>query len=456
MDSFKKLGLKKEILDVIEEMHFKEPSEIQEKSIPFVLQGEDVIGNAATGSGKTFAFGSGLVQNLSPKKGVQGLVLTPTRELAEQITKVMKIFAKKTGLRIQEVYGGVSFDRQVEGIERSEIIIGTPGRILDHLKQRTLDLSKVSILVLDEADRMVDMGFLPDVEQIMQRCPEKKQTLLFSATMSPDIEYIEKKYMKDTKHVSVKKYVDPGKLKQYYYDVPTNLKFSLLVQLLKQERSGIIMIFCNTRSMVDLIDQNLKDNKINSHAIHGGLTQGRRGKVIDSMHNNEVDILICTDVAARGLDIKGVSHVYNFDCPKTPEEYIHRIGRTARAGEDGLAITLISNKDYDNFRRVLEDHSLKLEQKELPNIDQIFFRTRMNDRRDRGRSRFGRGERRTSVDREFRPRGRFNNRSGGRDNRGPRRDNGRNEGRRPRRDDRNSRRDNRRSDSPRRSFQKRY
>jgi ATP-dependent RNA helicase DeaD len=387
MNEFAELGLGNEIIDVLESMGFKKPSEIQKKSIPSVLKGKDVIGNAATGSGKTLAFACGLIQNLIPGGGVQGLVLTPTRELAEQISRVIKNFAKNTKLGIQEVYGGASMDKQIRGIRKSEIIIGTPGRTLDHLMKKTLDLSKVKILVLDEADRMVDMGFLRDVEEIIKKNPKNRQILLFSATTSKDVEHIEKKYMNSPEQVTVEVYVDPEKLKQEYYDCGTTYKFPLLVHLLKKEKAGLIMVFCNTRSMVDALDRNLSKNKISSQAIHGGLTQGKRGRIIDKMHNNEVDVLVCTDVAARGLDIKGVTHVYNFDCPKSSEEYIHRIGRTARVGNDGKAITLLSNRDYDNFRNVIEDSSIKIEKKELPKVERVFFELREN-RRSTGRNNY--------------------------------------------------------------------
>jgi len=366
MDEFKKLGLGKKILDVLEELKFEKPTDIQEKTIPLIMKGRDVIGNAATGSGKTLAFASGIIEKVTPRGGIQALVLAPTRELAEQISKATKLFAKKTPLRMQEIYGGVGFEGQIAGVKKAEVIIGTPGRILDHLQRGTFDFMELKVLVLDEADRMVDMGFLPDVEKIIGQCPKKRQTLLFSATSSPDVAYIEKKYMRDPVTVVVKQYIDASKLHQCYYDVQNHMKFSLLVHLLKKEKSGIVMIFCNTRKNVDMIAMNLRRYKFDPQAIHGGLTQSRRNKVIEQLHNNETEILICTDVAARGLDIKGVTHIYNYDSPKTSEEYIHRVGRTARAGENGMAISIVSQRDYDNFRRVMEDDSLEIERREVP------------------------------------------------------------------------------------------
>ncbi|MEK6926310.1 MAG: DEAD/DEAH box helicase [Nanoarchaeota archaeon] len=368
---FKKLGLSDKILGALKEMKFVEPTPIQKATIPIILQGEDVIGNASTGSGKTLAFASGIIEKCVPGKGIQALVLAPTRELVEQITKVMREFAEKTQLNIQEIYGGVSISRQITESKYADVIIGTPGRILDHLQRKTFDFFDLKILVLDEADRMVDMGFLKDMEKILWQCPKKRQTLLFSATSSNDTDYIEKKYMISPKQISVEKYVDAGHLKHYYYDVPGHLKFSLLVHLLKQEKSGRIMVFCNTRKNVDLISMNLMRYGVNSHSLHGGLEQKKRSRIMSSFHDREAEILVCTDVAARGIDVEGVSHVYNYDIPKTSEEYIHRVGRTARAGKTGMAVSIVSSYDYENFNKVNMDDSLNIEQKELPKIESL-------------------------------------------------------------------------------------
>jgi ATP-dependent RNA helicase DeaD len=395
MDEFKKLGLGKNIIDSLRNLNFKIPTDIQRETIPTILKGVDVIGNAATGSGKTLAFASGIIEKCIPRKGVQALVLAPTRELVEQISKVIRVFAKNSQINIQEVYGGASLEKQIRGIRNAEVVIGTPGRTLDHLKRRTLNLICLKILVLDEADRMVDMGFLPDMERILSQCPTKRQTMLFSATTSPDTLYIEKKYMQSPKHITVETYVDASHLQQYYYDTPSQLKFSLLIHLLKKERSGIVMVFCNTRRNVDLVSKNLDRYGIHSQALHGGLEQKKRSRVMDSLHKKEADILICTDVAARGLDIDGVTHIYNYDVPKTSEEYIHRIGRTARAGKKGMAVSILSDRDYENFRKVLSDDSLKIEAKELPKLESFAprfqedrssnYRSRDNYRRNNSR-----------------------------------------------------------------------
>lgn len=374
MKTFKELGLDKNLLKILEEIGFDEPTEIQEKVIPLVLAGKDVIAESATGSGKTLAFGMPIIQNLKPQKELQVLILTPTRELAEQDSKFLKIFSKYSPLKIVTVYGGVSIGMQIEDLEKADIVIGTPGRVLDHIRRKTINLSKIKILVLDEADRMLDMGFIHDVTDIIYQCPKNRQSLLFSATISYDITKIAERYMINPVNVSAESYVDPSKLKQVFYDVPTNEKFSLLVYLLKEESSKLVMVFCNTKRTADFTGNNLSRYGFDALTLHGDLNQNQRKRILEHFHKSEKFILVCTDVAARGLDIKNVSHVYNYDSPKTSIEYIHRIGRTARAGKDGKAITLLSERDYDNFRRVSNDSSLDIEQIQLPEFEKVFVR----------------------------------------------------------------------------------
>ncbi|MBS3072273.1 DEAD/DEAH box helicase [Candidatus Pacearchaeota archaeon] len=371
LEKFEKLGLKENLLKVLAELKFTNPTDIQEKSIPLVLEGKNVIGSASTGSGKTLAFGAGIFNITQIGKGVQALVLVPTRELCEQDAKSLKFFSKNYGFNIAEVYGGVSLENQVRKIKISEIVVGTPGRILDHLRRGSLNFERLKILVLDEADRMVDMGFLPDVEKIIQACPKERQNLMFSATISQDVEYIARKYMGKTVNISAESNVDPSKLEQIFYDVPTSVKFSLLFHLLKEEKSDLVMVFCNTRRNADTIANNLKRFGLEAVAIHGGLAQNKRSNIMENFHSSKTKILICTDVAARGLDIKGVSHVYNYDIPPSIQEYIHRIGRTARAGKDGKAVNIISKNDYMNFQNIREDSKTEIKQKELPEFETV-------------------------------------------------------------------------------------
>lgn len=396
MEKFKELGINEELLKIIRDEKYTEPTEIQKETIPMVIAGKDVIARAATGSGKTLAFGAGLIQKAVRGNGVQALIMTPTRELAEQVSQVLRNFSKHFGLHVTEVYGGVGYSPQIAKLKTAEIVVGTPGRILDHLRQGTLNLKGLKTLVLDEADRMLDMGFIKDITTIVDQCPKDRQTLLFSATISPDIQHMSKRYMIAPTFVSVESYVDASKLAQTYYDVPTNQKFSLLVHLLKQERTGLVMVFCNTRRNADFIGRNLKRERINAVIIHGGLSQNRRTNVMELFSSNEATILICTDVAARGLDIKNVSHVYNYDLPTSPNDYIHRIGRTARAGKEGMAVSLVSGRDYENFRNILEDDSLKIKQEDLPEFPPVFVKFH-DDGEDEGRGgggrRFGGGQR---------------------------------------------------------------
>jgi len=378
MEQFKKLGLSEEILKSIIEHKFGSPTEIQAKTIPLVLAGKDVIAGASTGSGKTLAFGAGIIQNCQHRKVIQALVLVPTRELADQVGKSIKMFSRYKHLEIAEIFGGVSMGPQLEKLETADVVVGTPGRILDHMSRGTIDFGDVKILVLDEADRMLDMGFRDDVEKIIQKCPKDRQTLLFSATISHDISKLANKYMDNPVEISAESYVDPSKLKQVYYDVSDAKKFSLLVTLLKEEHAGLIMVFCNTQRNTDFVANNLKENGINAVAIHGGLSQDKRTRIMGMFHSQKVSVLVCTDVAARGLDIKGVSHVYNYDSPRTSDEYIHRIGRTARAGEEGKAINILASRDYENFANIKKRVDFEIEKVELPEIQwvEISFRHR--------------------------------------------------------------------------------
>ncbi len=377
MEQFKKLGIDDAVLRVIQEERFEEPTEIQKKTIPLVIEGKDVMAGSATGSGKTLAFGSGIIQCSKKGAGIQALVLTPTRELAEQVSESMKLFSKHSPLKITSVYGGVAIGPQIERLKTTDIVIGTPGRVLDHITRGTIKFNRVKTLVLDEADRMLDMGFIKDVEKIMRACPKDRQTLLFSATLTGEIQHLSRKYMKNPVSVSVESYVDASKLTQIYYDVDDKMKFSLLVHLLKTEKAWLSMVFCNTQRNTDFVAKNLKASGIKALAIHGGLTQDKRTKIMKQFNSEKAEfVLVCTDVAARGLDIKGVSHIYNYDSPKESNTYIHRIGRTARAGEEGLAITILSSRDYENFRRVLTDRSLEVEREEVPRIERVMIKVK--------------------------------------------------------------------------------
>ncbi len=408
MTKFEELGLSCEILNVLNNAGFEKPSEIQEKTIPLALAGKDIIGGSATGSGKTLAFACPIIENLIPNKSVQALILTPTRELAEQVADSIRKFAKNKKLKVLAIYGGISIESQIRKIPFTDVIVSTPGRTLDHLRRRTLNFSQIKFLVLDEVDRMFDMGFYRDVEMILKQCPEKRQTMLFSATISPDIDYLARKYTKDAIKVSVNSYIDHSKLKQIYYDVESHMKFSLLVHLLNKDKDNLVMIFCSTRRNVDFVADNLKKAGINSKAIHGGLSQNKRLRTLDEFHNEELNVLVCTDVAARGLDIKGVKSIYNYDIPSEAKDYIHRIGRTARAGNEGKAVNILSNRDYENFGKITNDKCLNIVREELPVFETISLQIEPNRNRFRSRNNFGRngnrGNNRYREDKENNPR----------------------------------------------------
>jgi ATP-dependent RNA helicase DeaD len=414
MTTFRDLVTDDFIIKAIDDLGFTEPTEIQAKTIPPGLKGRDLIGQAKTGSGKTFAFGIPIMHNLSTEPHVQALILAPTRELCQQITTEMRKLTKHKRAKIAAVYGGVSINPQIDELEDAQIVVGTPGRIIDHLERGTFDTSRIRVLVLDEADRMFDMGFIDDMERIIRSLPEDRQTMLFSATMPDEIKGLARKYQKDPEHIKTMVHVEENLLPQFYYVVEHNKKFSLLVHLIQNEKPKLAIIFCATRHIADVIASNLQRHRVNAEAIHGGLSQAKRDKVITDFKTGKLHILVATDVAARGLDIKNVSHVLNYDVPKNPEDYIHRIGRTARAGETGKAITLLENRDFEFFQDVLNLPNVTPTELQAENVKSIGFRKHEDgyDGRDGFRGRDG-------------PR---------RDGPGGRREGGRRDGPRPRRD----------------------
>ena len=382
------LQLQPELLKAIKVLGFTEPTQIQAKCIPELKKGKDIVGQSSTGSGKTAAFGLPILEKIQAGKGLQALILTPTRELCVQVSEAIRSFSKFTQIRTTAVYGGVSINPQMDAIRRCDIVVGTPGRILDHLERRTIHFGKVRFLVLDEADKMFEMGFVEDVERIISQIPKERQTLLFSATLSPSINHLVKKYLQNPITIKTETQVAKHLLKQTYYVLKNHEKFSLLSHLIKKNPEGLAIVFCGTRHGVDSVAKNLKTQGIKAMAIHGGLTQNKRSHALDLLKNEHIHILVATDVAARGLDIKNVSYVYNYDVPKTAEEYVHRIGRTARAGAEGDAVTLLAEHDFENFNRVLSDKSLHIIKGELPSFEKVPFQ-RQERSFDRGGPRPG-------------------------------------------------------------------
>jgi len=341
-DSFKNLGLNAELLKAMEAQGFKDPTPIQARAIPLMLQKRDVIGQARTGTGKTIAFAAPIVQLIQPAGFVQALVLTPTRELALQVKKEIEKLGG--GLSILTVYGGQSMDMQLRALKKGvDVVVGTPGRILDHLGRKTISLNRVSILVLDEADRMLDMGFIDDVKEILSHTPKTRQTALFSATMPLPVIKLAKDEMKNPETLLVsrdKQTVD--EVEQQLIMVPAKKKPQKLAEILKRF-NGLALVFCNTKSTCDRIQNHLRRDNINAETLHGNLSQARREQVLQAFREKKVRVLVATDVAARGLDIEGISHVINYHPPKDHKDYVHRVGRTARAGKKGTAITLVTS-----------------------------------------------------------------------------------------------------------------
>ncbi len=393
---FEELKINENTLKALISLGFTEPTDIQAKCIPEIVAGKDLVGQSSTGSGKTAAFGIPIIEKIQAGHGIQALIVTPTRELCVQVNDSIKSFAKFHPLRVVSVFGGVGIGPQIDYLRKADIVVGTPGRLLDHLERRTINLSKVKILVIDEADKMFEMGFIEDVERIVKNLPQQRQTLLFSATISGSIHQLIKKYLNNPVNVKAQIHVDKSLLKQKYFVVKNREKFSLLVYLIRKHPEKFSLVFCATRAVVDIVSKNLEDNGINAQAIHGGLSQNKRMFALDLLKREKISVLVATDVAARGLDIRNVSHVYNYDVPKTSDDYTHRIGRTARAGSGGDAITLLSEKDYDNFNQVLSDKNIVIHKEELPQFEPVkFFRPEMERRpfggQGRGRGGFGGG-----------------------------------------------------------------
>ena len=361
---FEELNVKPEIVKALKLEGIKVPTKIQEKTIPLIKSGRDVIGRSKTGSGKTAAFSIPILEKIVPRGGIQVLVIAPTRELAHQISGEIKKFGKYINFSIATVFGGVSLKPQIDAMRRSEIVVGTPGRLLDHLRRGNLNLSRLNCFILDEADKLVEMGFIEDITIIIDSTPKNRQILLFGATVSNEINRIKQNYMHNSSYVETEEHVEEEYLEQYYYDISQHEKFSLLVHLLKKEETERVIIFCSTRLTVDIVAKNLRAQRIRSALIHGKLTQNKRLRVISDFNRGKVKVLVASAVAARGLDIKDVTHIFNYDLSQDPQEYVHRIGRTARAGQSGKAITLLSSRDHDVFRDIHDRYQFEV--RELP------------------------------------------------------------------------------------------
>ncbi|MGE5329493.1 MAG: DEAD/DEAH box helicase [Deltaproteobacteria bacterium] len=370
--NFKDLSLSKEVQKAIAEMGFEEAMPIQAKSIPHIMEGRDVIGQAQTGTGKTCAFGIPAIEMINHEEhGVQVLILCPTRELAIQVAEEIKNVAKyKRGIKILPVYGGQPIERQITALKnRPQIIVGTPGRIMDHMRRRTLKLGTLKMIVLDEADEMLNMGFREDIDTILQEVPEERQTILFSATMPKEILDLTNKYQKDAVMVkSVHKELTVPSIEQYYFEVREPAKLDVLTRIVDAYNMKLIMVFCNTKRRVDELTMNLQSRGYAAEALHGDMKQGQRDRVMTKFRKGAVDILIATDVAARGIDVDNIEAVINYDIPNDEEYYVHRIGRTGRAGRTGKAFTFVSGRELYKLRDIQRYTKSSIKQEKPPSM----------------------------------------------------------------------------------------
>ncbi|MDR0691333.1 MAG: DEAD/DEAH box helicase [Streptococcaceae bacterium] len=376
MLKFNELGLSTKILQSIEKAGFEEATPIQAETIPLALKGQDVIGQAQTGTGKTAAFGLPMLQKIDAKdQFLQGLVIAPTRELAIQTQEELWRLGKAKRIRVQAVYGGADINRQIRSLkDHPHILVGTPGRLLDHINRRTIKLETVTTLVLDEADEMLNMGFLDDIEAIIAKVPATRQTLLFSATMPDAIKRIGLQFMKKPEHVKIKaKEMTADLIDQYYIRAKDYEKFDIMTRLFDVQKPELTIVFGRTKRRVDELAHGLEARGYKAEGIHGDLTQQKRMSVLRAFKNSSLDILVATDVAARGLDISGVTHVYNYDIPQDPESYVHRIGRTGRAGKEGLSVTFVTPNEISYLHTI--EHLTKKKMSPLrPPTDSEAFR----------------------------------------------------------------------------------
>jgi ATP-dependent RNA helicase DeaD len=355
IQNFEDLPLTPEVMKGIEELGFTNLFPIQAQAIIPLLEGKDVIGQAQTGTGKTAAFGIPMVQRVNPNiQRVQGLVLAPTRELAIQVAERISRFSRYSSLKVLPIYGGESIRKQFRALERGvHIVVGTPGRLIDHLKRGTLNLSFTKTVVLDEADRMLDMGFIDDINYILSRVPEDRQLSLFSATIDQSVMNVCHRYMKNPEKILVSKdEIALTQLNQYYMVVNSRNKLDYLLNILERNNIGKAIVFCNTRRGTDWLAHKLNRFGYKAKALHGGFTQAQRDYVTNAFRNGKLKLLVATDVAARGLDIQGITHIINYDVPLDALVYFHRIGRTARMGNDGTAITLVGYGEIPDLNKI--------------------------------------------------------------------------------------------------------
>lgn len=375
LTKFEELELNSAIIRAVEDMGFEEMSPIQAKAIPHILNGKDVVGQAQTGTGKTAAFGIPLLQSIDPDdKVLQGLVLCPTRELAIQVAEEFRKLGKYMhGIKVLPVYGGQEISKQIRSLKGGvQIIIGTPGRVMDHMRRKTIRFDHMRMVILDEADEMLNMGFREDIETILSQMPEERQTIMFSATMPKPILEIARTYQKKPEIIKViKKELTVPKIEQYYYEVSPRNKEEVLSRLLDMYNPRLSVVFCNTKRQVDELTAALQGRGYFAEGLHGDLKQQQRDRVMHSFRNGKTDILVATDVAARGIDVDDVDAVFNYDVPQDDEYYVHRIGRTGRAGREGRAFTLVVGREVFKLKDIQRYCKTKIKLQPIPSINDV-------------------------------------------------------------------------------------
>ena len=377
--SFEELGLSEPTLRAVKELGYEEPTPIQDRTIQLMSSGTDVIAQAQTGTGKTAAFALPIIDKLTPNsRTLQALVLTPTRELAMQVAEAFHSYGKYHNISVLPVYGGQPIERQLRALDRGvQVVVGTPGRLLDHIRRHTLKLDQVRTVVLDEADEMLDMGFIEDIEAILQETPPERQTALFSATLPDPIARLAQRYMHDPQRITVQgEQMTVPAIRQVYYEVGRRDKFEVLARILDFERPTSAIIFCRTKGEVDNLGERLIARAFPAETLHGDLNQSQRDRVMGRFRSGQAELLVATDVAARGLDIEHVSHVINYDIPLDPEIYVHRIGRTGRAGRTGCAITLVTPRERRLLREIERLIGTTIQRMRLPTIADVVARRR--------------------------------------------------------------------------------
>ncbi len=380
-DGFSTLGLDPGLVNALATLGYEEPTAIQREAIPPLLAGRDVLGQAATGTGKTAAFALPLLNRIGRTEGdgarpLRGLILVPTRELAMQVAEAVHTYGRALGIRVLPIYGGQSISQQLRALQRGvDVVVATPGRALDHVGRGTLNFDAIATVVLDEADEMLDMGFADELDAILAAVPKVRQTALFSATMAPRILQIAKRHLKDPVRVTIAREITaPGeapRVREIAYIVQRRHKAAALARVMDMEDSASAIVFCRTRLEVDELTQTLGARGYSAEALHGGLSQDQRDRVLRRFRDGASDMLVATDVAARGLDIERVSHVVNYDVPSSPDAYVHRIGRTGRAGREGVAITLAEARDYRLLRNIEQVTKRKIATESVPTVHDL-------------------------------------------------------------------------------------